>query len=496
MPKFTLQKAYQNLAAEKVSRANKKQSNVDSDGYDFSVKFPTVYNYQKKGVEFLSDKTLNRRILADDMGLGKTLQVLASFDKQTEDSSGRLLIVTTKNAKATWRKEIKKWLGKDAAIIEASQGLLEATRIVMMEKAPIVSVNFESIPSLIGLLQSQHWDYIVVDEAHKLRNRDTKMYKACAELFRHFQMVPLKLVTGTPLINSPRDLYSLLHLLYPSSFTSEERWINEHFKVVDDGPRTKKSYTHRSPKQFKEYMSRYMLRRIKEDVLDLPDLREITVPIELEGDQAKYYNMIRDSFRAEFEGKESISASILIAQVGRLKQVALSLGLWHGPSCEGAKTEKIMEILEESEEDEKFVITSMYADYLRPLAKKLEEKGYKVCCLTGRSTTDERFNMEKNFNDPNSGIKVFLFSTKAGGESLTLTAASTIIFTDKPWTDAAVKQAIGRINRIGQNKKMTAITLQAVNTVEEWIESIIEMKAAMFNESIPVTLVRRMLFGE
>jgi len=509
MAKMTLQQKFSQLAAERISSTNKVVE--DTKTFDFS-KFPTMYEYQKAGVKFLSNPKKHRSILADGMGLGKTLQAIGAYYNHDKSGNAKLLIITTKNAKATWRRELFKWLKRDdTCIIESTDGIMGATQKILLNKAPIVVVNFESMANLKDLIMSQPWHFIVVDEAHKLRNRDTKMFKACLEVFRHFQMIPLKLLTGTPLINKPQDLFSLLQCLYPSSFTSESEWIDNHFwvktmfgeqsykevtsKKKANGGTGKLTYTHKNQEEFKKYMSKYMLRRTPEDVLDLPDLMEEIIPIELTGKQLKMYEDIRDLWAAEFDGKESVSITVVIAQIQRLKQISLSLGLMWGESCEGPKTDRIIDILEESDDDEKFVITSSYSTYLKPLAKLLNERGIKTVCLTGASSTEQRTKMENDFQAENSDIKVFLFSTKAGSESITLTAANTIIFTDKPWTAASEDQAVGRIKRIGQNKKMKKIVLEAENTVEQYIQAIIDQKRNMFEESIPVSLVRAMLFG-
>jgi len=486
--------------AAKIAETVKENEERNKDILLSEGRLP-LYEYQKDGVRFLHEH--RRCILGDEMGLGKTLQAIAAVVEADPDNRMRVLIITTKNAKPVWKNELRKWIGEEADMIDSKEGPLKVGMKFLFPTHRFMVCNFENLREFAEHIKKVHWNYIIFDEAHKLRNTNTKMYKGAKEICHYFDLCPLVLITGTPLVNTPADLFALLHLIDKHRFSSERKFLESWFKITGYGHKSSKQYKHRNAEEFKKMMSKYMIRRESKEVLDLPPVKEITVPISLEGSQLKTYISMRDLFMASFgdNPEDTILVTVLIAQINRLKAICLSEKLMIMEDCEGAKLDALLEILEE--QPGKKVITSCFAKYLRPLKKRLEEEGYKVGLITGATSEAERDRQVKLFQETDE-LDLFLISSKAGGESITLTAASTIIYMDKPWTAAEEDQVLGRVKRIGQEgvskkegqiRRIFKYYLRAEDTIEEYIEEVINRKRNMFGDSIPISVVRRMLLG-
>lgn len=465
-----------------------------------------LYYYQEDGKDFIVNK--KRCILADQMGLGKTLQALAAVKEFDETNTCPVLIVSPKGAKPVWKNEIKKWLkSEDIFVVDSLEGWNTVGHHFVYPKARFVICNFEQFREFHEHIMRFPWKYILVDEAHKLRNTSTKLYAAAEKVFNHFRYTPAVFLTGTPLINTPADLWALLHLLYPDRFPSKQRFLESWF-VITSYSRSSKAFRHRNVDKFQQFMEEFMLRRLAKDVIDLPAVKYIEVPVELEGAQRKYYEDMRDMFMASFGDEQSCLVTVLIAQIMRLKQICLApeLVLPDVECCEGQKTEVLTDLLEEI--TGKVVICSGFKSYLNALKKHLESLGYVVGIITGdiaendsikrdgTVTKEGRETMVRRFQDPNDPMSIFLLASKAGGESITLTEASTFIYMDKPWTAAEEDQAFGRVYRIGQDKKVFKYYLKTVDTIEDYIDEVIDRKRQMFTSSVPVSLIRKMLFGK
>lgn len=468
------------------SLLNEAQAVVEKD----KLPFP-LYPYQIEGVNFLFET--KRVILGDDMGLGKTLQAIALKYKLDPEYKQPTLIIAPKNAKAVWKQELKKWANQDAMVLSSKDGSLGCFEQLMNPTSKFIIMNYEQLDKFIDILTKMHYfGLILFDEAHKVRNRNTRRYKNTEKLVKRFSFIPIVFISGTPLVNTPADLFTLLHLIDPNTFGSERNFMSAYFyqRCNDHG---KLIWVVRNRERFQEFMKRYMIRRERKDVLDLPPVKKIEVPIALEGKQLAFYKQIRDEAVLSLtEFGEKIPIVHLLALIMRMKQAALSPLLCAGVgSCEGAKTDYLLDLLESLQG--KTVIASCFASYLRALKIKLEEIGYTVAIIDGQTNEYMREQYVKDFQEDK--IDIFLLSTKAGGESITLTNASNFITIDKDWTPAAEDQVFGRVYRNGQENKIFKYYLKSVNTVEDYIEQVIGAKKQLFSDSIPITDAKKLLFG-
>lgn len=456
-----------------------------------------LYSYQQTGVDFLINH--RRCILADEMGLGKTIQALGAIKELDPDKTGRFIISSPKGAKFVWKQEITKWLKEDVEFCDAKDGQLENGMKFLRPQKRFTVCNHEMLREFAPYIMQNPWHGFVIDEAHRFRNKETGIRKALKELTRHYHMTPFFFITGTPLINTPRDLWSLLNLIDGYRFPHEKLFLNAWFyrRGNGDGART---FVHKNSARFQEFMEEFMIRRLRKDVVDLPPVQKFDTPIELEGDQKRIYISMRDAMLAELNDKEAVLAPGFLAQIIRLKQICLAPAMITGAdSCDGIKTEVLMEAIEEQLDNEKkTVVCSQFVKYIRPLKKEIEKKfGIRVGMITGETPDNGPESREiqvDTFQEDNFDMPVMLL-TDAGGEGITLTKANHFIQMDLFWTPAKNDQIFGRVYRIGQEQKVIRDYYKALNTVEQFIEELLGVKRNMFEQSVPVSLVKKLLLG-
>lgn len=450
-----------------------------------------LYEHQKTGAAFLVNK--RRAILADEMGVGKSATSVEALNRlQTLlkwSSDARVLIVCPKVVKSVWKRELVTWgfcKPSDITVVDGTF-LKRASLIKQKTKCTIIGYEVARMLKHMPSLKEQGWEAFVFDEAHRLKNRKSKTFRAIKQLtapYRFAQPKPLFLLTGTPILNRPEEIWALLHILFPKVYSSFWKWVAEHCNTMpsrfgrgeevvglQDVERTKKSLEH------------LYIRRTKEEVLDLPQKQYIPFYVELPPDQRKLYEKMKKEFWVEHRGKMTLTDSV-VAQLVRLKQICVSPDLLDKETDEltGAKIDAIHELIEDSG-DEKIVIFSQFATVIRRLEKQLRPL-YPLVRLIGEDDDQSREDSVRAFQiDPK--IKLFLTSIQAGGVGITLHAASIGIFTDLLWTPAVNNQAADRLHRIGQTRPVSIYTLIGERTIDTRIMRLLKTKEALFESIIP-----------
>ncbi|HKL23232.1 MAG TPA: C-terminal helicase domain-containing protein, partial [Candidatus Nanoarchaeia archaeon] len=208
--------------------------------------------------------------------------------------------------------------------------------------------------------------------------------------------------------------------------------------------------------------------------------------VELEGKQLELYEQMRDRMVAQVGEMERVTASIIIAKIMRLKQIAVSQELLNPePSLKrfkkSAKIKALMDVLRGSGE-QGVVVFTQYQKAAECVKKLLKKEGIECGILHGGIGEKDRQNAINKFQ--NGETKVFIATIKAGGLGINLTAGSIAVFLDKDWTPANNNQAIDRLHRIGQENNVTVVELLAKNTIEEYIEEMLENKQKMFDSLV------------
>jgi SNF2 family DNA or RNA helicase len=453
---------------------------------------PELRDYQKEGVDFLC--RVGRCLLGDDMGLGKTPQTLIACEKSR---AKRVLVVCKKSLCYHWRKQAIIWWPDAFTIV--TDGKME-DRLKQVKAWPLDSMIHDSPQILVITPQFLIWegateelvkkgfDVLVVDEAHNFTNRKGKMRNQLLKISKASRRCFL--LTGTPVQNQISELWSLANLLFPKKYTSFWNFVDDtkggfahvgrdrwgHYTVSREASR---------PDALKEEMKPWFLRREKEDVQTLPDKVYQILPIKMEGEQDRIYREMESEWISKVgeNPEEYLIAGICLTQITFLKQITVSPFLVGG-ACPSAKLEAMVDLIEST--DQKVVVMSQFAEAIKLVDSMLSDSKIPHTGFTGSLTdAEERFRRCEEFNaDPN--IKVFTTTIKAGGEGIDLTGGSLFIFLDKHWNPAVNEQAVSRLHRYGQKRKVTVIEMQAEDSVEQWIDELLDEKIDVRDQVISI----------
>lgn len=430
----------------------------------------TLYPYQKVGVEFL--QTRERAILADDMGLGKTIQALSA-------AKGKVWVLCPATLTYNWKAEIEKWLDKTCVVVE---GTKKKRLALMEEQADIYISSWEFLRSgtdadryHLNQLLKFGIDTLICDEAHKIKNRKSQLFKCFIPLAKKVNNIYL--LTGTPITKKPPELWSLLHAIDTKRFSSYWKFVDNYCDVSTDGfGYVIGDLLPTQVDNLKALLDKYVLRRVKSEVLkELPEKIIQKLFVYLDPAAQKNYHDMEKDLMTILNGAD-IRATVVIAKITRLRQICIDPSLMvpemQQEPLKGPKVNALLDIMESTE---KIIIFSQFTIVCTRLHTTLAANGYKGVVLTGKMTSNLKNEAVDTFqNDPTA--QYIIVSTLAGGQGLTLTAASTVVFMDKCWNPAWNIQAQDRAHRIGQKRSVHIIELITKDTIEEDLENMLEHK--------------------
>ncbi len=438
--------------------------------------------YQQTGYDWLWFLHTNsfHGILADEMGLGKTHQAMVAILSalQTEPNLPNLVICPTsvldhwESKFQTYAPELKliRFYGK------------ERNTILSGNLPPVVLTTYSILSRDAEALGKIQWNYVVLDEAQKIKNHKTQMCKATKFLKARHRLA----LTGTPIENRLSELWSIFDFLMPGYLGSMEdfrkRYENPITKFQDNEKR----------EILKKIIHPFKLRRLKKDVLtELPPKTEEKRYCALSSTQIVMYKDIISERGSKLIAKlkdeshpvEYIHIFALLTKLKRLcDHPKLVLNGTTPKGASSGKFELFKEIMEETlESGEKAVVFSQYLEMLDMIGDWLKSIGVKFESLRG-STVDRGKVVERFQNDPD--CNVFLGSLMAGGLGIDLTSASVVIHYDRWWNAAREDQATDRVHRIGQTRGVQVFKLITKGTLEEKIDAMITTKAALMNSVV------------
>ena len=394
--------------------------------------------------------------LADDMGLGKTVQTIAFLLHRAQQ--GPSLVVAPASVIPNWCSELNRF----APALKISVLNKSTDRKALIAEA----ADNEVVLSTYGLLVNEEesltdkaWNVVCLDEAHTIKNRDTKMSKVTMQLQASARLI----LTGTPIQNHLSELWNLFSFINPGLLGSYEQFHTKFIAPIE-GSNDKERQL-----QLKRIVQPFMLRRTKAEVIEeLPEKMEITIPVELSSEEMAAYEVIRRKAKSMLEEENRVSVSTL-AEITKLRQAACSIALtnkkWKGD------TTKIQILLDQIDEiktgQNRMLIFSQFTSFLELVRKKLDERHEPYLYLDGNVSLKQREMLVKRFQ--NGECPLFLISLKAGGLGLNLTGANYVIHLDPWWNPAIEQQATDRAYRIGQERNVTVYRLIAQHTIEEKI---------------------------
>lgn len=427
--------------------------------------------YQKYGYYWLS--SLNELgfsgILADDMGLGKTLQVLTLLLrlKQTTKSRPSLLVVP-KTLIYNWEIEIKKFTPSLTYILHTGKG--RNWDEVNFNGHDLVITSYALMRLDFDIFDKIRWSYLILDEAQAIKNPSAQVSQVIKKINAEHRLS----LSGTPVENSPVDLWSHFDFLMPG--------------FLQDINQFKQRYNGRDPKDLKllrEKTKPFILRRLKSQVCtELPPKTEITLFCEFSDDQKHIYDKVVLSGKREIADKKAEQKSLsihILTLLLRLRQIAchpsLALPDKYKSTMTSGKHEIILETAEKIiSEGHKILVFSQFTGHLKILKNTFISQGIEYFYLDG--TTIDRQEVIQTFQAYRYPC-VFFMSLKAGGLGLNLTEASYVFLLDPWWNPAVENQAIDRCYRIGQENPVTVYRFITKDSIEERVSELQEIKNVM-----------------
>jgi len=441
------------LAALEASRATSADIHVPKpEGLNY-------YPFQLAGIKYAAER--DNTLLGDEMGTGKTLQVLGLIN--LDPNIKRVLVICPATIKINWKREGEKWLvrPRNIAVVNAKDPF--------PEDADMVIINYDIVGRYRDELRAKEWDLLVVDECHYLKNGKTgrtkeilgKYYRKKADRITPIPAKKKMFLTGTPILNRPAELWTVLKALDPKTWGS---WFYFH-KRFCDAKQTRFGWDMSGSSHLDELQdklrSTIMVRRMKAEVLKElpPKVRQV---IELpamgsrkkvaaerrawelqEEDLAELYERVELSMVTDDTDEHRAAVDAL--KVGRMAAFGAISRMRKETAI--AKIPMVLAHLEQVLENGKKVV--LFAHHHAVVDRIAEELGRACVTLTG-DTPQEARQMAIDRFQADESCRVFIGSIKAAGVGITLTAASHVIFAELDWTPASLSQAEDRCHRIGQ----------------------------------------------
>lgn len=414
-------------------------------------------------------------LLADEMGLGKTVQMLAALEK----IPGLKLVVCPSSLVWNWRREAEQFLPNLRVL--TLDGSDREKKFSEMAEFDLVVTSYALLRRDVDRYRAVEFSAVVLDEAQHIKNPDSQNAKAALALRARSRFI----LTGTPVENSIRDLWSLFEFLLPGYLGARS-----DFKERYETPLLSGQMSTEWPRLLRRIRP-YLLRRKKADILpELPAKLEQIIEIELTDSQKATYDQLQAAARSQVDqltekGASGAARMRVLTALLRLRQACCDLRLFGGEmpmETASAKLAALLELLEEAMDGgHRVLIFSQFTSMLDLIGQALTERNIVYCRLDG-STRDRQAVVERFQND--ASIPVFLISLKAGGVGLNLTAADTVIHFDPWWNPAVEAQATDRAHRIGQTQVVTSIKLIARDTIEARVLSLQNKKRELLEGTV------------
>jgi chromodomain-helicase-DNA-binding protein 1 len=440
--------------------------------------------FQVKGVNFMAFNWVKNRnvVLADEMGLGKTVQTVAfiSWLRHVRRQQGPFVVVVPLSTMPSWADTFDNWTPDLNYIVyngnEAARNVLREHELMIdgnpkRPKFNVLLTTYEYVLLDSSFLSQFKWQFMAVDEAHRLKNRESQLYQKLLE----FRSPARLLITGTPIQNNLAELSALLDFLNPGLVD-----IDVDMDLNAEAASQKLA-------ELTKAIQPFMLRRTKSKVeSDLPPKTEKIIRVELSDIQLEYYkNILTKNYAALNEGTKGQKQSLLNIMM-ELKKASNHPFMF--PNAEARILEgstrredilramitssgKMMlldQLLAKLKRDgHRVLIFSQMVKMLDLLGEYMEFRGYQYQRLDGTIAAASRRLAIEHFNAPGSSDFAFILSTRAGGLGINLMTADTVVLFDSDWNPQADLQAMARAHRIGQTKPVSVYRLVSKDTVEE-----------------------------
>jgi len=469
--------------------------------------FDTVeyYNHQLTGVREMA--RMRNFLLADDMGLGKSLQALtvACVDIAREWAS-RIIVVAPATLKGNWADEIEKFTTLPYLILgqeedkkkpghykklgpkDRDKQLLE---FQIMEGPKVLICNYEQLIPHLKQLNALRFDICIYDEAHYMKNYKAKRTIAALALEGNRHM----LLTGTPMLNHIDELWPLLNKIDPERY--RKRWSFVQRYAVWGGYENRQIIGVKNEKELTERLKSVMIRRLKKDVLDLPEVQYIQRRVDLHPEQQRLYDDAIEKMEIEMMDLDDPSEiQNALTKFLRLKQICGTTYPFTGKDVSSKLDLAIEDAIELLENDNKLVVFTQFRDVLEAFCNRLDSArpDFDVWELHGDIPNENRQPIVREWsNHPKPAVLSGML--QISGLGLNMTAANKVFFLDKLFVPGLNQQAIDRLHRIGANVSQPVQVYEYIcrNTIENRVEAILRTKKKLFTNIVEDSDFKRKL---
>ena len=427
-----------------------------------------LYEFQAEDCNRIVQSDKEHHLIANEMGTGKTYEAIA-LDiyrrRQTDYKDAPTLVIAPLTTLGGWRKHFEQLSDLKTCVID-SKKRSEFVDDLMDYQSDVYILHWEVL-RLIPELSKVGWHHIIADEVHKAKNRQAKQTKALKQIKGKHKLG----LSGTPIINRPDELWSILHWMYPKDYRSYWRFYNSYM-LYEIG------YPHgyhiikgtKNIAELREQIAPITTRRLKKDVLkELPDKYYSEVTVQLTGKQRRAYDQMKTEMMAWVGEKEDqpLIAPVVIAKLVRLQQFALAYVEMDEEDgavslkAPSAKLDALKDIVAST--DEKIVVFTQFVKMV-DLVLEHFSSWVDIDSITGQTRGPQREEAIEKFQTGTT--RVLVCSIGAGGVGITLTAANKVVFLDRSWSPATNLQAEDRLHRIGQTNAVHVIDIMAEDTVD------------------------------
>jgi len=475
-------RCYEDALAHIIQQREKKHRQQMLAPYIKAQKLPAIkslkaapFPYQTEGILFCA--AAGRSILADDMGLGKTIQAISMAQLMHEHfNMQKVLIICPTSLKYQWQSEIEKFTTASAKVIEGNY--LNRQQLYKEEGHLYKIASYHLAVNDMELINNYQPDLIILDEAQRIKNWQTKVSRSIKKLQCKYALV----LTGTPLENKLQELYSLVQFINPLLLGSLYNFISQHEQLSE----TSQVVGYKDLNLVKEKLKDILLRRTKKQVLQqLPARIDKNLFVEITQQQKALHNdyaevvkrLVLRWQKMGFLNEEDRQR--LLLSLNMMRMVCNSTYILDQQTNHQTKLDELFSLLEEILQtgDEKIVIFSQWERFTRLIALELDRLRIGYANLNGTIPANKRKALFDRFNN-DADCRIFL-STDAGGVGLNLQAGSYLFNMDLPWNPAVLEQRIARIYRHGQKKNVNIINFVAQHTIEHGMLGKLKFKTAL-----------------
>ncbi|KAF2095250.1 hypothetical protein NA57DRAFT_44994 [Rhizodiscina lignyota] len=455
----------------------------------------TLKEYQVKGLQWmisLYNNNLNG-ILADEMGLGKTIQTISliTYLIEKKQQPGPFLVIVPLSTLTNWNNEFEKWAPTVQRIVYKGSPNERKTKQQQIRwgQFQVLLTTYEFIIKDRPILSKVKWLHMIVDEGHRMKNAGSKLSSTITQYYTtRYRLI----LTGTPLQNNLPELWALLNFVLPTIFKSVksfDEWFNTPF--ANTGGQDKMDLSEEEQlliiRRLHKVLRPFLLRRLKRDVeKDLPDKQERVIKCNFSALQAKLYKqLVNHNKLIVSDGKGGKTGmrglSNMLMQLRKLcnhpfvfEEVEDQINPGRGTNDTLWRTAGKFELLDRvlpkfHATGHRVLMFFQMTAIMNIMEDFLRLRGISYLRLDGSTKSEDRSELLRLFNAPDSPYFMFLLSTRAGGLGLNLQTADTVIIYDSDWNPHQDLQAQDRAHRIGQKNEVRILRLITSNSVEEKI---------------------------